>query len=315
LLWTARGRSPWQQAIVFLAAGTISMWIQPLVAVHVLAAGVALTVLKLAEGWNLERRTLITVLAVSLILSAVVVVFHPAFRVMRAISGNDGYLVFGYSHVMLVAILCGAAGAFNLYRRFTGRAEYVDAVLGCAVLAGVGLVVLQFAALKLHGDGSAYAVKKHMFLVLTLGLINLVRAIVGFGPVIKDTSHVRLLAPIAAGMMSFFILRAFNWPVAPVVNAMSYAEQAARFNLPDFAAGNTVDDTSPLLLSNVITSLTSFEHPFDAQAIGWLQGKKIRDGAKFVMVPRTPEIDKNCGERFAENQQFVIVSAACLHAN
>lgn len=174
------------------------------------------------------------------------------------------------------------------------------------------LILVQFAAFKFHGDGSPYAVKKHMFLVLTLGVMNAVRIITGYLPAAKDQGFSRLAAPLVAGAMSLFVLRSFNTPVAPILHAMNYAEQAASMQIPEFAPGNTVDATSPLLLSNFITTLTSFEHPFDAQAIGWLQGKKIRDGARFVMIRRTPEIDKNCGERFAENPTYVVVGGACL---
>lgn len=313
LLWASRDRGIWRQATGFITMGTVSMWIQPLVAMHILAAGITLSIWKLVEGWRSNRPALFLVLIVSLASSALIVAFHPAFKVMRTISGNDGYLVFGFSHTLLVAVLCGAVGAYNLYRRYMGNAQNADTVLGCAAIAGLGLVLLQAAALTLYGDGSAYAVKKHMFLLVTLGLINFVRIVAGHWATTKNQDWAQLLGPIAAGIMSAFILRAFNWPVAPVINAMTYAEHVARYHLPEFVTGNTVDDTSPLLLSNVITSLTSFEHPFDAQAIGWLHGKKISDGATFVMVPRTPEIDRICSERFAENEQFVTVRAVCLN--
>ena len=310
LLWAAHNRTAWQQAVAFVIAGTLAMWIQPLVATHILAAGCALMAFYALTVWRdkLPVWRPLALFGVTLLASAAIVAFHPAFRVMRTIAGNDGYLVFGYGHVLMVAVLCGLVGAFNLRR----RADYIDAVLGCAVIASMGLVLLQFAAWKFHGDGSPYAVKKHMFLVVTLGMMNFVRAVVGYWPAINARWNPRLLAPIAAGAMSFFVLRVFNWPVAPIVNAMAYAQHAADYELPGFAPGNTVIDASPLLLSNVIISLTAFEHPFDAQAIGWLQGKKIKDGAKFVMVPRTPEIDANCAERYTEGERYVIVGAACL---
>lgn len=310
LLWATYNRTPWHQATGFIVAGILAMWIQPLVAMHTLAAGCAIIAFYVFRSWRDKSpvKRPLALLVMTVVISAAIVVLHPAFKVMRAISANDGYLVFSYSHVLLVAVLCGIVGVFNLWR----RADYADTVLGCAVIAGAGLVLLQFAAWKFHGDGSPYAVKKHMFLVVTLGLMNFVRAVVGYWPTINARWSARLLAPIAAGVMSFFVLLPFNWPVAPIVAAMAYAQHAADYDLPGFSPGNTVVNTSPLLLSNVIISLTAFEHPFDAQAIGWQQGKKIEDGAKFVMVPRTPEIDKNCAERFAENEQFVIVGADCL---
>lgn len=268
------------------------------------------------EMWRTKSVQLIrkaVLLMVFAVVSTAIILLHPEFKIMREISANDGYLVFGYSYVVLVAILCAAIGVINLLRRLAGRAEYADAVLGCAVVAATLLVVLQFMLLKLHNDGSAYAVKKHMFIVCTLGVMNAVRLIAAYLPASKNKLVPGLVAPLVAAFASFFVLKGFNTPVAPIVNAMAYANHAASYELPGFVAGNTVaDDSSLPLMGNVMISLTAFQHNFDATAISWQRGVSIKESGKYAMVDRTPYIDTICPERFAEDQQYVIVQPACL---
>jgi len=191
LLWVSNNRNDWKQAVTFLLAGAISMWIQPLVAVHVVAAGCVLMTFHSVERWKKENalpaRNIVLLLIV-VAASIAIVLTNAAFAVMRNIASNDGDLVLGYNHLMLVAVLCAAIGAFNLWKRLTGSAAYVDAVLGSAVIAAACLAILQFALLKLHGDGSAYAVKKHMFIVVTLGIVNAVRVITGYFPEQKEAA-------------------------------------------------------------------------------------------------------------------------------
>jgi len=316
LLWVSKNREYWKQTISFLLAGLITMWIQPLVAVHILAAGCALMAFQLWSRWSEEafprvRNT--ANLAALVIGSAVIVLANPAFKLMREISANDGYLSFGYSSILLVALICAAIGAWNLRRYWCGKAEYVDAILGSAVVAAVGLTVLQFALLKLHGDGSEYAIKKHMFIVLTLGMMNTVRVIASYFPISKITLTPGVVTPILAGFASIFVLKGYDTPVAPIVNALAYANHAAEYQLADFTPGNTVSNDSTLpLVGNLIVSLTAFQHSFDARAVSWQNGAEIAEGAKYVMIRHTPYIDKICDTRFSEAATYVIVNPSCL---
>jgi hypothetical protein len=316
LLWVANCRDIWKQALAFLLTGALTMWIQPLIAIHVLAAGCVLMGFQFLEMWRnkpLHRVPKAILLVLFGVVSAAIILLHPEFRIMREISANDGYLVFGYNQVLLVAILCGAIGVINLLRRLAGRGEYVDAVLGCAVVAATLLAILQFTLLKLNNDGSAYAVKKHMFIVCTLGMMNAVRLIAAYLPLSKYKLSPGWIAPVFAAFASFFVLKGFATPVAPIVNALAYANHAASFDLPDFTPGNTVaDDSSLPLMGNVMISLTAFQHSFDATAISWQRGASIKEGAPYAMVMRTPYIDKICSDRLAENQNYTIVKPTCL---
>ncbi|MGX1186646.1 hypothetical protein AB7M29_004325 [Pseudomonas sp. F-14 TE3623] len=318
LLWALNNRENWKQTAAFLIAGFATMWIQPLVAVHVLAAGCALAAFQLWNRWN-ESPFVRKLNAASLVImvtgAAVIVYTNPAFKVMRQISGNDGYLVFGYNAPLLIALICAAVGAWNLRRYWVGKGEYADVILGSAVIAAVGLVVLQFAMLKLHGDGSDYAIKKHMFIVFTLGMMNAARLITSHYWGNKETLRAGLITPVLAGIASVFALQGYTTPVAPIVNALAYANNAAQYQLADFKPGNTISDDGTLpLMGNVMVTLTAFQHPFDARAISWLRGTAMKDGAEYLMMRRTPYIDKICDSKLSETGGYVVVSPTCLNS-
>jgi len=316
LLWVAKNRDIWKQASAFLLIGILTMWIQPLVAIHILAAGCVLMAFQFVEMWRSKSVQLIRKAILLIVFTAVstaIILLHPEFKIMREISGNNGDLAFGYSQVMLVASLCAASGVINLLRRLAGRGAYVDTVLGCAVVAATLLVAVQFMLLELHNDGSAYAVKKHMFIVCTLGVMNSVRLIAACLPAGRRNVSPGWIAPLVAGFASFFVLKGFTTPVAPIVRAMAYANHAASVDLPASAFGNTVaDDSSLPLMGNVMISLTAFQHNFDATAISWQRGASIIEGAHYAMVVRTPYIDQHCSDRFSENERYVIIGPACL---
>lgn len=314
LLWVSREQSPIVRAVVFLVAGTLAMWIQPLVAVHILATGCVLLASQALVAWVRTSKFPMGTAAVVAFLAcaaAAVVTLHPAFKVMRTISTNDGYLVLGYPHVMAVALLCGCIGALNMWRQVRRRGLYVDAVLGSAALAAAVLAIVQFAMLKLHGDGSAYAVKKHMFIVLTMGVINGVRILTTI--LQSEKPGAAFAGPIAAGLCSFSILTAFNTPAAPVNSAMDRATHAADYRLADFRPDDIVfyDDSIPRL-ANVMISLAAFQHPFDAVAIGWAQGKDMLEGSALAMVRRTPAALEKCPLRKAESREYMIIDPACM---
>jgi hypothetical protein len=318
LLWAVNNRESWKQTLSFLLAGLATMWIQPLVSVHILAAGCALMAFQLWNRWgngNSDRVQNAVSLVVMVVGSAVIVVTNPAFKVMRQISGNDGHLVFGYGSTLLVALICGAIGAWNLCQYWRGKGEYADAILGSAAVAAVGLAVLQFVLLKLHGDGSDYAVKKHMFIVFTLGMMNAVRLITAHYWSNKETLRPGLVAPVLAGLASIFALQGYKTPVAPIVSALAYADNATKYQLADFKPGNTVSDDWTLpVMGNVMVSLTSFQHPFDDRAISWLrETAKIKDGAEYVMMRRTPYIDKICDSKLSETGGYVVINPSCLN--
>lgn len=318
LLWMAKVVETWKQAALILVLGTLTMWIQPVVAVHVFGAGLTLIAFLALQRWMTTKKVPtkdMLILAIAAAVAVPAILLHPVFERIRSNANNNGYLEFGYPDVLWVAVACGALGAISLGRRLRGRGERVDSVLGSAAVAATLLVLLQFAVLRLHGDGSFYAVKKHMFIAVTLGAMNAVRLVADLLPGSGMTHPaLRLAVPVIGGLASWAALSSFNTPVAPVIRAINYADDAAAMRLPEFMPGNTValDSALPVLI-NWMISLASFEHPSDKVAAGWLAGENITDdGAQYAMVRRSPAIDRNCSRRYAESAAYVVVESDCL---
>jgi hypothetical protein len=317
LLQVSRKPEEWKQMICFLLGGLLTMWIQPLIAIHIFAAGCVLMALQSFKYWSTKapKAKNSFICLVGLILGAIAITLtNPAFKVMRQIASNDGSLTFGYSLILLVAFICAAFGAWSIKRYLSGKVEYVDAVLGSAVVAALGLVLLQFALLRLHGDGSEYAIKKHMFIVISLGLINAVRIAASYVPFRDKNIRAGLVAPIFAGIASIFVLKGLVTPVTPILDALSYANRAVDDRLPGYVPGKTVsfDGTLPVM-GNVMVSLTAFQHPWNAHAVKWQQGTPIKEGAEYLMIRRTPWISKLCDLPASNAENYVIVSSECIN--
>jgi hypothetical protein len=312
LLWLSKNAPIWQQALFVPLVGAATMWVQPIVAIHIFGAGATLVAFLLTEEWHREAkfptRTALYLLLL-LTLCALVSALHPTMQVMRTVAMNNGYLEFGYSKILLVAMVCAGIGIINLWRHFSGRAEYVDAVLGSAVVASTLLAIAQFAALRMLGEGSDYAVKKHMFIVVTLGAMNAVRIIASLiRPSARRAAIGKYAAPILAASATIFILKPFKTPVAPILEAQAFATDVAKSDVPGFRPGNTVaDDASIPFLANYMISLTALQHPLTTALT-----QNPRQDAKLVMIRRTPDIDQICEQRLHESKTLAIVDAACL---
>jgi hypothetical protein len=302
---------------VTLGFGLCTMWLQPLIAVHILAAGCVLMAVQLLDAlWHRRQGILRRLVQLGCVIagSAAIALFHPALQAMRMISANDGTLEFGFQNLIAMAVMPALAGIFNVWRYLNRRAAFVDAVLGSAVIAAVGLAALQFAMFKLLGEGSLYAVKKHFFIIVTVGAINLVRLVADI-PYLKKRAvrGAPLVIPVAAGMMTLVILGHFIAPAKPFQNALDHANRVRQQLGSDFVPGSTVyeNGTRPLIES-VMVSVTAFEHPFDNTAKAWLLGAPIRKGARLVMTARTPELEARCPDRVAEDAAYLVVRTACL---
>lgn len=311
LLWLSRHHGPIKQAALVIVAGTVAMFVQPLVAVHVLAAGGALIAYEgISALWKSRRFPTRSAVAAALVLigSGLLFLYHPSFRAMRENAEHNGELVFGYSMPVLVALICAAVGLANLRRHFVGRAEYLDAVLGSAGVMAVVVMLAQFAALHVSGAGSEYAVKKHMFIIVTLAAINLSRMIaVRLSALPEQWAIGWMMPPVIAGLVSAFLLQGFDLPVAPVVEEVAYANHVAQFELPGFEPGNaaSVDATqSPLI--NLLITMTAFQH----KSV-WL-GSDLTKDAKYVLVRRTAQIDAACPTQVAASSDYAMVDPACL---
>lgn len=300
----------WQRAALVFMVGALAMFVHALIALQILACGLTIIGWSGVVAWRESRRLPVGMAAALSALgigALAIVALHPSFRAMRQAADNDGYLEFGYSAVLPVILLCGAIGCAALWR---GR-DRLDTVIACAGVATVLLAVAQYVALHMNHAGSNYAVKKHMFVVVTLAAVNVVRMLGDWKPTSWRLGW--LASPVLAGLASFHILAVFNTPVAPVLRALTYAEHAAQFELPGFVPGNTVStakDMPPMI--NFMISMTAFQHPVRLEDYQWLYGADPAIGAAYAMVRRTPEIDEKCGKKFGEAADYVVVEAACL---
>lgn len=313
LVWLARAADTWRIAAVIVAAGALAMFVHALISLQILAVGMTFLAYRAGSDWYRAKRPPVEQIAWLVVVAvgaALILKFHPSFLAMRKLAENNGYLEFSYSNVQTVVLICAAIGAMNLWMHFRGKGTAVDGVLGCASLATAALALLQYAVLNLEHVGSEYAVKKHMFVVVTLGALNVVRLIA------QRFDGVRwpigwLVAPLMAGYASTVVLTGFNTPVLPVIQAINYANHVATFDLPDVS--NVVDaDSSQPPMINFMISASAFQQPFGVKQTKWIYGADPTVDAMYAMVRRTPEIDARCKDRFGESATYVVVAPGCL---
>ena len=303
------------RAGIFIVAGAIGMWLQPLNAVQIIGAGCVLLLVEGVRIWHNQRafpRRYAAGAVVAVIVAIAMFLLHPELKLMRFISTNNGALEFRYGHIMLVAGMCGAICILNAARYVFLKADKADAVISSAGVAAFILVMIQFISWKFHGDGSAYAVKKHMFIVFTIGVMNgvrLVGALVDrFGT--RRAFLAELAAPVAAAYMATFALQKFTEPLAPTVQALDYARAIAAYQFPSINAKNTVvSDNALPLISNALVSKIAFNHQM---TYDWWAGKLITDGVPYVMVRRSANIDQMCKSPHALTDRYAVVDTSCL---
>jgi hypothetical protein len=314
LVRLARTTNVWARALIVVAVGAIAMWVHALIAIQILGCGLLLMFYQSVLAWRAGRSPvgIACALGLTAVGSALILLVHPSFKAMRAAAETNGYVQFSYSFTLVAAAVCGSIALMALWRNFSGRSpSEVDAVLGCAGLATAILAVAQYIVLHVGHAGSDYAVKKHMFVVVTLAMINGVRLVGDRWP--RTWQYGWLAAPILAGFAAFHILEPFNVPVVPVLRAIDYANHVAQFDLPGFMPGNTVSYDKKLPPEiNLMISNTSFQHPFGDKQTAWLNGGDPTVDAQYAMVRRTTEIDAQCKDRFAESATYVVVTPDCL---
>lgn len=304
-----------ERSVVFIAAGIVAMWLQPLNAVQIVGAGCTLLAVEAAKLWRLHRvlplRYALAAL-VAVVVAGIAIVAHPEFALMREIATNNGALEFRYHSILLVAAGCAALCALNAVRYVFFNGERADAIVSSAGLAACALTLAQFLAWKYHGDGSPYAIKKHMFIVMTVGMMNAVRLVAAFVDRFPRSGQ-RVTAyatPFVAAYVSTFVLQGFTQPLAPTVRALAYARQIAAFQFPKINEQNTVlwDEKLPLL-SNALVSRIAFRHQLNYQ---WWAGMKITEGVQYSVVRRTAASEMNCPHPYAMTDEYVVVDTPCL---
>lgn len=109
-------------------------------------------------------------------ISVIVFVFHPSLSAMKEISQSNGELSFSfYSNFFLIAFIATLTiimSLFFIFLRNVAIGSYALKIIAIFALSSAVLLVLQMIALQ-FGYGSDYAVKKHVFSVFTLFVIEI----------------------------------------------------------------------------------------------------------------------------------------------
>lgn len=111
-----------------------------------------------------------------MISSAILLLLHPSFAAMKKISQNDGALGFGFPTdtftISFITILTIIVSLFLIFKKKSLIGTQSLKLIAIFALSSSLLLLLQILAVQ-FGYGSNYAVKKHMFSVFTLFIIEL----------------------------------------------------------------------------------------------------------------------------------------------
>lgn len=218
-------------ALMYFCAG-----IHLLPALQLLGFLLLVIFLEFATGLGPERNRNLRNGLVSAAFAAVAIallVSHPSFSAMREISKNNGAFLprhFGsVAAIAAYAALIAIASATVVFGWFkAGRAPSAPQWLllkyvGLYGLAVSGLCLLQFAALK-FGQGSDYAVKKHIFSLNTIVLLEL--ALI---PLLVAAFKAGRSPPAAQGQKGFV----FAYLLLPLLTVLAFYAIAPRKKAAD----------------------------------------------------------------------------------
>lgn len=272
---------------------------------------------------------LVAVAAGALLLS------HPAFKAMRAISENDGYLPLAaldsLPRLLTLAIATGVLSVALVgisvpgHRWYSPRLAAVARHLGCAGAAVSGLCVLQaFAAV--FGYGSNYACRKYAFGLVTFFALN-ASALMAYG--LRRLSHddTERLAPFSWLQPAILIVTFWIFALAgssKAVDAETFLplERIATLARDDgslagdrqaYARGLVVGDISTV--ANYLVSQAIFRAPRDANGLAPLYNRDFPDprgvGAIFTSAGATPWSTPECRTRTL-GDGYVVTDGQCL---
>ena len=313
ILWLSR-QPPNQvwPALVAAILSPIVYLIQPIIGVHLTAAIVGFLFIEGVCIWFAERRfsKLHAAAIATTIVFGAATVKHPSVAVMLGISSNDGFLTFGFPGDMLLlpCVLCVAASLANLLsgmRRWP--IGHIDRLVGAAGAAAGGLMLLQYLMLLTLNAGSFYAVKKHVFIVVTLGGLNLARLVAQQFRVRSLPAHWQPLAAIGFALFTTVVVfnRGGGWKLEPIIAIQRYAELYVETSAT-FHPGNTAAFAASVPATiNYLVSISALKNPQDraSRAFGVVDRE-----ASYLLVDQPPG-GLSCA--LLGNSSFAIVPRAC----
>jgi hypothetical protein len=320
LLMLIKSRNAWLRLCIVLGLFAFTLEVHTVPALHMAAAFFLLLVIEVALELVRNRRVSLpsAVQFISFPIGVFLVLwFDPSLRTAITLAQSDGVLGFTLNPVLLVAMAAAAAlvaaGIFWKKLREEAAISTADLVIFAALWAALGLVLAQYAAFVLIGNGSPYIVKKHIFIVVTLGTISLAQS-AGYA-----LSHRRapisapILAACASAAICVMLLSGPGISLYPIVRQLEYAEGASRF--AEFKPGNTFTVAASIYpVVQYLISATAFKSGmFDPKSLGLVNGSFVAErDAAFVMADRSPDLVARCKERHEETPDFAIVPSSCL---
>jgi hypothetical protein len=308
------------RVLLVLGLFAFTLEVHTVPALHMAGAFGLLLVLELTLEFIRSKRVGMTsIMAIVLFAVGALLVlwFDPSLRAAIVIAQHDGTLIFGLSAGFLtgMAVVAGGIAARILWTKLRSDQSVTtaDLVTFAALWAAIGLVLAQYAAITLFGNGSPYIVKKHLFIVLTLGIVSLARSAGYMLPNPKLRPSLPILTALVAAAVCTIILRGPAISLYPMVHDLAYAERAASF--PEFKPGNTLvaaESLHPVV--RYLISITAFKAKLDdPKSLSLIdESSTAEQDTDFVMLDRSPALVATCKERHAETPRFVIVPASCL---
>ncbi len=170
-------RPPWQRNLVLLLA----CWLIELV--HLLPVMQLLgfyALMQLFDALASRSRAGWLQSVFWLVVGVMLVLLHPTYAAMKSLSRNDGVITFALLNNMTLVIgyclLVALLSALMLWRWYQYDADKRGLWLAWKVVGAFGLSVAGFCLLQAlmfqFGEGSAYAVKKHLYGVNTAALLE-----------------------------------------------------------------------------------------------------------------------------------------------
>ena len=299
--------------VLTAAAAPVLFWTQPLVAMHLATAAI---VFLAADGICIYRRQcqiepLILFSIPVLALEVFLLTQLPKVAALMSYASNNGALEFNFPrHAYAIPFaICTAISLANLALGMRSWPDgYARRIFGSAGTAAGALSFLQLLALVGFGAGSPYAVKKHGFLIVTLGAANLAQLIGGLLPRRENKPLVTYLAIILAFAGTLSICRTRSWAnVADVIAASRFADHYAQTS-PQFepnTVSSAISSFHPTL--NLLISWVSFDRDWNqtAQYYG-----KIDPTARYVLIERQALAAQSCA--VAENSHYAIAPPSCI---
>ncbi|MEH6719935.1 MAG: hypothetical protein V7704_13720 [Aurantimonas endophytica] len=308
-------------ALIGLVGAAFLIWIHLLPGLYLIGAVGLFLLLYAAENFRTGkpyRKQLAGVVAFGFA-GLAVIVLHPSFAAMRELSANDGALDFPVNHWLIYAvalILVAVSGWSIIWSRRHERTAF-DEMLVAAAVAALALMTVQLLSLLVLGEGSPYAVKKHLFLVMTLALACSARALSGLLTAETAGRQTSPLLTIAmAGVATWLVYpKQSLMPMHAVTKPLAYAQHAVQFGLPELEAGNTAitaDSVDPT--TRYMINISIFHVPFEkAISLFWsdIGHTSTAPEFSFVMQDQSAPGATECDEIYAHTSQYLVVPSRC----